>query len=146
MNQSFPIDRRGILRLFGGLLAAQLPMWAPLFRDPRPELPPQVLGFVKMLRRTESARIVGREYLRQFPQVTPVSIVAEFVELASSHRIVAGGPRGQDSSELCREVFRRRQLRDFEEGRTVTLQGWVLSKTEAHLCALVAAHPSRFLG
>ena len=30
---------------------------------------------------------------------------------------------------------------DFREGRTVTVEGWVLSETEARLCALVATAP-----
>jgi hypothetical protein len=43
----------------------------------------------------------------------------------------------RDTPDL-RRWLRGRQRRDFAAGRTVEVAGWVLSRTEARLCALVA--------
>ena len=74
--------------------------------------------------RPESARAVGAACLRAMPGLA-------------------------DSSTLCRDLFPpsaqdwriefdRRSRSDFESGRVVSIEGWVLSVSEAKLCALVA--------
>jgi hypothetical protein len=42
-----------------------------------------------------------------------------------------------DRTGLCAEI-KRRFAKDFADGRTVMLDGWVVSRTEARLCALLA--------
>jgi hypothetical protein len=44
---------------------------------------------------------------------------------------------GAETSRL-REMLVQRQLRDFAFGRVVRVDGWILSETEARLCALAA--------
>lgn len=80
-----------------------------------------------------SAAIVGAEYLRQVPyEADPGCLVCE---------ILAGTPetrRGLLSASLriLRESIRTKQRLDFEEGKVIYLHGWMLSVTEARLCAL----------
>lgn len=88
-----------------------------------------------LLRHEESARIVGREYLRVVP--------AEASRRVLTSRVVErlpGGPRTVDTVSDGRlyELLLRSTLQDFEEERIVELRGWVLSRTEARLCALAA--------
>lgn len=88
-----------------------------------------------LLAHTESARVVGREYLRAIP--------AEGSRAALTTRIAARLPGGLETVETAsdrrlRELLLRATLADFEHERTVLLDGWVLSQTEARLCALAA--------
>ncbi|MGH3034538.1 MAG: hypothetical protein ACRDON_08280 [Gaiellaceae bacterium] len=88
-----------------------------------------------LLNHEESARIVGREYLRLVP--------AEASRGVLTSRVVErlpGGFRTMDavSDDRLRELLLRSTLEDFEEERIVELRGWVLSRTEARLCGLAA--------
>jgi hypothetical protein len=83
-----------------------------------------------------SARAIGREYLRVAPaeagRGTLVSLVAESLPGGAATLTSAG-------DDELREALRKCTVRDFELQRTVELKGWVLSRTEARLCALTAA-------
>lgn len=68
--------------------------------------------------RGEAARRVGRAYLAAHPEEDP--LVLEDPSLRSARRF-----------------FRQREL-DYRERRTVLVHGWVLSRAECRLCALVA--------
>jgi hypothetical protein len=88
-----------------------------------------------LLTHTESARIVGLEYLRAVP--------AEGSRAMLTTRIAARLPGGLETVETAsdrrlRELLLRATLTDFEHERTVVLDGWVLSQAEARLCALAA--------
>jgi hypothetical protein len=90
-----------------------------------------------LLNHEESARIVGREYLRLVP--------AEASQGVLTSRVVErlpGGFRTMDavSDDRLHELLLRSTLEDFEEERIVELRGWVLSRTEARLCGLAALH------
>ena len=89
--------------------------------------------FVEILEHKKSAEIVGLAYLRGVP--------AEASEETLTERIRSDLSRSED--ELCgtdfeslRKLLRLRTRRDFEEGRTVRLEGWIMSRTEARLFAL----------
>jgi hypothetical protein len=84
-----------------------------------------------------SARAVGAEYLRLFPDEDDDTRLV---------RRLAGGRRRElewerlaaaDPDALFERV-RERHRDDFAAGRTVGLRGWVLSETELRLCALAA--------
>jgi len=83
----------------------------------------------------ESAAVVGQAYLEHKPgEANPRFLV---------DRICSGlGGRCRDGVELSKEklrsILRESAQRDFEECRTVKVRGWILSETEARLCALVA--------
>lgn len=91
------------------------------------------------LRHPTSARVVGRAYLYAGPETTTRSLLIR--------RIL-----GEDANE--RKVFhtmnrdrRRERLRtqirnEFQAGKIVTVNGWILAETEACLCSLAALHDS----
>ena len=82
-----------------------------------------------------SAAIVGIEYLRCVPGERDVRLL---VELICSSRAERRVEFTQADAGKLRELLLLQQRQDFAHGRTVKIQGWVLSKTEARLCALTA--------
>jgi hypothetical protein len=83
----------------------------------------------------ESARVIGREYLRLVPSEASADLVtARLVErLPGGSRAVAAA-----GDDRLLELVLRATVEDFESLRTVELHGWVLARTEARLCALAA--------
>lgn len=83
----------------------------------------------------ESARAVGREYLR----VMPAEASRQVLTARVADRL-PGGFRTLDSADegRLRELMLRATVEDFADLRTVQLHGWVLARTEARLCALAA--------
>ena len=130
-------DRRQFLTttLWGGLFAFARPCraWAILTAQRKGStLGP---GLVQLLRHKESARIIGLEYLRGAPQEAHVQTLIDL--LSSDFTQSPIGPHKSDTTRL-REFLRLQTQQDFEAGRIVRLQGWMISVTEARLCALVA--------
>ena len=78
----------------------------------------------------ESARTIGEAYLRQINvQPTRASILEH---TGGAVRILAAARDQQAAlTELIGAV-----RRDFQDGRVVHLEGWIVSRTEAELCAL----------
>jgi hypothetical protein len=85
-----------------------------------------------LLKHTESAVVIGREYLRQAPGEREPQIL---VDLISSR--CCEGVFGSDSEKL-RASLRLHRRHDFAAGHIVKIHGWMLSITEARLCALAA--------
>ncbi|MGH3037022.1 MAG: hypothetical protein ACRDMU_07550 [Gaiellaceae bacterium] len=85
----------------------------------------------------ESARAVGREYLRAFPaEASRSALTARVAErLPGGSRVLATA-----SDDRLRELLLHATSADFGELETVELRGWVLARTEARLCALAALH------
>jgi hypothetical protein len=69
-----------------------------------------------LLANSKAARAIGATYLRAYPNDTLADACA-----------VAGCPRPQIAARV---------RDDFAAGRVVMLDGWMLSVTEARLCAL----------
>lgn len=88
-----------------------------------------------LLTHRDSARIIGHEYLRVAPaEATPEVLLTLLVDrLPAGHRTL----RIASDREL-REFLLLAARRDFGEGRTVEVGGWIISLTEARLCALTA--------
>ena len=83
----------------------------------------------------DSARVIGREYLRIKP------FEADALKLAEL--ICAGRPEryaelNRASMGKVRSILLHQQREDFDKGGTVNVKGWILSETEARLCALTA--------
>ena len=79
---------------------------------------------------TDAARAIGEAYLRQLgldpsaESIRKASLGAlEVIERASSQ---------QNAIRALGLAVRR----DFQQGRSVQLEGWIVSRTEAELCAL----------
>ena len=83
--------------------------------------------------RVESAAAVGREYLRLVPEERDAARLRQLILADCRETPGAGSPRRR----LHDSVMARQRL-DFEAGRTVRIDGWVLSRTEARLCGLAA--------
>ena len=82
-----------------------------------------------------SAARVGQAVLAAVPaEGTAEAVVAALAgdRRAELERLAASDPGG------LRTLLREQHRRDFEEGRTVAIAGWVLSRTEARLCAVAA--------
>jgi hypothetical protein len=80
--------------------------------------------------RTDGARTVGTAYLRQLGlEPTPESIL-------QAARGAARTIERASSQEKAIEALIREVQRDFREERTVQVEGWILSRTEAALCSL----------
>jgi hypothetical protein len=89
----------------------------------------------------DSARLIGRAYLAGCPNE-----VGDDARLA---RLILADPGGPESASRAdapmpadtrslRETIATRVREDFRHGRTATVDGWILSRTEARLCALWA--------
>jgi hypothetical protein len=80
-----------------------------------------------------AARRLGRLYVRQVPAEDDPRILARLT-------VALPGAQQVDVIDLDRTSLRHRldaRVRgDFASGTTVQLDGWVLSRTEARLCAL----------
>lgn len=83
----------------------------------------------------ESAAIIGREYLRIKPDEADVQ---KLVQLLNVRRDLTQDHQVQVDKSVLRTVLKKRQSDDFKCGRTVRIQGWVLSETECRLFALSA--------
>ncbi len=83
---------------------------------------------------TRSTRRIGEEYLRNMPAERDR---ARLVDL-----VLPSEPRHRLAFEVGDRVRRRRLIqekirKDFREGRIVRVRGWILSRTEARLYALL---------
>ncbi len=103
----------GIMAL--GALGAR---WVP---GPR-RVPPDAAGSIarQLFQDPSQAAELGRRYLAQSHDHQGAQALAEALE--------AGGV----------SLLRRLRSRDLRSGKTVVVGGWVLARTEARLCALVA--------
>lgn len=94
-------------------------------------------SFLKLLGTYElSAQALGREYLRLVPIEADPTVLIALVRDSSLLSL--------ESNPLAvREWAKAKVRRDFAAGRLITIQGWVMSVTEARLCALMTLVASR---
>jgi hypothetical protein len=121
------MDRRQFLEL-GGTSALALPLagsiaWIEPTDGQRPLVRPDMLTRVGGHGLT---RRLGRRYRRAFPGENDRATLTEIL------RRSAAGEEGPDLSVKLTSRVRR----EFAEGRTLILDGWVLARTEARQCAL----------
>ena len=84
-----------------------------------------------------SAAAIGKEYLATMGVTADVEMMTESVA-----RALSLSPDGAISIESARALLKRRVREDFRSGNTVSLQGWVVSLTEAQVCAIVTLNRS----
>lgn len=84
-----------------------------------------------VFRNSESAREIGRRYLAEVPEENE----PEAIESALTGSLGTAPVASAENSSLPARI-RRATEADFETGRIVYLDGWMLSETEARLCAL----------
>jgi hypothetical protein len=83
----------------------------------------------------ESARVVGREYLELYPDEPEADAVLQRLagpRLSEWETLAASDP------DRLVQALRLQHHSDFAHERVVAIRGWVLSETEARLCALAA--------
>ena len=85
--------------------------------------------------RGQSAPRIGRVYLRQAPGERDATTLVRLV--AGSLAVDVGALPRMDGGAL-RQRIERRIRQDFAESRTTSVEGWVLSVTEARLYAVTA--------
>jgi hypothetical protein len=83
----------------------------------------------------KSATVIGLEYLRHTPMEADVRRLTNLI--CSRWQGRYDDIAHADTARI-KELLLRQQREDFEKGRTVNVQGWILSETEARLCALAA--------
>jgi hypothetical protein len=122
--------RRSVLLAVAGWALARLPLAA----SGAPNLDVQLLArLVAFLSEPGSAAALGAAYLRQAPEEADAGrLVTRLFPGASS----AALERWSDGA--LRSALAQRLAEDFAHSRTVILQGWVLSRSEARLFAAAA--------
>ncbi len=83
----------------------------------------------------KNAGMVGLEYLRHVPEEADVDLL---IDLICSFEVECREEITKADIRRCRELLVRQVREDFEQDRTVNVRGWILSETEARLCALAA--------
>jgi hypothetical protein len=129
------VSRRAALKF---ALAAAMTMVArahvpgvALFQQAQTLMPSRMAA---LLAHPGSAKVIGGEYLRAFPQEADLGMLLEL--MASQLAASDAGLFGTTDHQL-RERLDSSIRADFAADRIVKLRGWVLSATEARLCALV---------
>jgi hypothetical protein len=137
MKLAHALTRRSFLQLFLSLAALS---WLQPFRVlrrvsawNRPD--PLTPRLTALFAHPGSAAIVGQAYLRTASAETDerrlVALVCE---------ALPGGRAGAalSTTRQLHDHVRDAQRRDFAQGRVVRVDGWILARTEARLCALAA--------
>lgn len=132
MTERLSEDRRLVLRLavFGGMIAA-----APAWARPADAGSTAAGRLAELLPHAAGAARLGRRYLALAPAEADRRRLLD--ALSKDHAGLAVASRTGADGEIRGVVGGCRQ-RDFVAGNTVTIDGWILSRTEARLCALVA--------
>lgn len=95
---------------------------------------------LKIFTSTASAVVLGRLYLKQYPEEDSLDTLALHLQLPSRNKEFAG----VDAELGALHAHIRSQVRrDFESGNCVRIDGWVLSRTEARACAIATFAKSR---
>ena len=123
-------SRRTLLCSFAALTMVPAAVRPVAARAWRPREAPQLAAVLAgILPRLESAAAAGRR-IRERGLVGPCEL-AVFAQnlLAEARRDPAGAARHVEAA----------RRRDFATGEVLAVDGWVVARTEARLCALVAA-------
>ena len=88
----------------------------------------------------ESAAAIGKVALRQFPQLRNEEQLASDLQAAiyKSVRHPSVGSVSRIEPPELRRYLTAAVVGDFENGRIMNVDGWLLAETEVRLCALVA--------
>lgn len=86
----------------------------------------------EVLKHSTSAKVLGQRYLELTPREADIKTLTVLIGRTPENttQLLRAG-RNQ-----LRTLLAAQQRTDFGSGRTVSIDGWVLSETEARLCAL----------
>lgn len=136
MSESLRPERRAFLATAAGLAAAcSLPGFvraadagADPFVDPTVRAMCDAAGYDR-----RAASRIAEAYWESSTGGRDAGILLDRLRSCTSIDLSATG-----SPEQIRDRVRRRIRGDFAEGRTITVDGWVLSETELRLCEVTA--------
>ena len=117
MNPTF--DRRRVLSLLVACVGGAVVGFTTLGREPRES--ERLLQLLDGLRPDGRSRDLGRMYLEKHPELKDVERLVRSI----------GTPTTPDGAWLRDKI-----AREFRDGATLFLGGWLVSETEARLCAL----------
>ena len=80
--------------------------------------------------RLDAARAAGTAYLKQLGSDTTAPAI--LAATRGTTAMIEGAVNQREAIEILVAAVRQ----DFREGRSVQVEGWILSRTEAELCAL----------
>jgi hypothetical protein len=80
-----------------------------------------------------SFQMIGKKYLEKYPQGIPESGLLREV----NDKLSSGNINRYFLSNLS-DLVRQQILLDFEESNLVNLEGWIITETEAQICAIIA--------
>ena len=137
MRHGLDVTRRSVLHglIWIGAIALARPVRTLCALGKEGPHDPLAVRLARVFTHAASAAVIGWEYLRVVPREADAALLVDL--------ICSRWPsRRQEFDDLdatrCLELLLLRQRQDFERGRTVTVHGWILSETEARLCALAA--------
>jgi hypothetical protein len=126
-------DRRALL---AALAACAAPLGLPARASAPGDVPVGPIAAIcacGLLTHREDALLIGRAYLTAAPAerdaVWTDRAIAEFVHAVERGHLAPSG---------LAQVAAAHQRADFEAGEVVSVSGWILSRFEARLCALLA--------
>ena len=149
MRSANAMSRRKFLLLIGGvggaLLATPGLTWlASIWQDQENTLHSRLIA---LFHHQPSARAIGSTYLQRYPQEANIRVLLKHVVADASGNFPGSSSNGlsrrHDRMNKARDrelmdLLQRRIRQDFSEEKVVKLRGWILSATEARLCALAA--------
>lgn len=138
------MSRRGLTRgafvgavLGAGAAFAPLRPWRVLVERERRTAAARLL---RLLHDPLGARAIGAEYMRTRPREATAAALLN----AIAQSVPGGlGLLENASDRALRALLAERTRSDFAEGKTVVLRRWILSETEARLCALASVSRGR---
>jgi len=126
--------RRHFISLVGSSVTALTshPVWGALAG--RPAFPTLGARLEEALPNAASARALGNAYLAGHPEEANAAALARQVAA-----LLAPYARQTASGQELSDALARLRIYDFRRGDVVDLDGWVLSRSEVTVCALIAA-------
>jgi hypothetical protein len=88
-----------------------------------------------LLQSRASAVIVGEAYLAAYPEERAADLLTDLLTAGWDS---GASPLHTLDADRVRELVAAQVKRDFSRAQTVEIDGWMLSRTEARLCALTA--------
>lgn len=124
------MDRRQFIGMTAaGAAVLTLPAWHAAASPATVVMEP---GLLSILRNRQLIGDIGHAYRKEFPRENDVDVL--------QGTILSGVGVSPAKPRTFRARLDRRVKADFEEGQTVTVNGWVLSVTEARQCALYSMY------
>lgn len=137
MSARGELSRREFLLLAAAFGAPLVPWRGILGAWPAPDGASAQTVLIGLLRRRASARVIGQAYLAATPAEAEAGRLVERITM----QLEGGASALRLAPDRLRTLLAARVLRDFDEGATVQVRGWILSRTEARLCGLAALTP-----